>query len=244
MDMKQSSSWAMADSYDANLPDYMTEVYNWAYVDPKKVRWLDRNLVVRVLLFFNDQRLIRAYLNEIREGMKVWQVAHVYGDLVKRVADKVGSRGIFHLTDVTPVQIEHAQQKLADKPWCKVMRRDAADFFGEEGVDYDLICSFFLLHEVPENKKYQIVNRMLELLPKGGKAIFVDYGRPAKWQPIRYILKVVNRLLEPFAEALWNNEIKHYAREAEKFVWEKKTFFGGVYQCVTVRHKECRGFSK
>ena len=51
---------------------------------------LDRNIVVRILLFLNDQRLMRAYLNEITPGMKVWQVAHVYGDLVKRVAQKVG----------------------------------------------------------------------------------------------------------------------------------------------------------
>ena len=104
--------------------------------------------------------------------------------------------------------------------------------------DYDLICSFFLLHEVPEEKKYAIVNNMLKKLPKGGKAVFVDYHNPAKWQPVRYILLVVNHLLEPFAKALWDNEISHYAENAEQFVWEKKTFFAGVYQCVVVRHKD------
>lgn len=244
MDMKQIGSLAMADPYRENLPDYMLEVYGWAYVNPKKVRLLDRNVVVRILLFFNDQRLMRAYLNQVGEGMRVWQVAHVYGDLIRRVSDKVGSRGLFHLTDVTPIQIERAQRKLADRPWCKVIQSDAADFFGAEGAEYDVICSFFLLHEVPEYKKYQIVNRMLELLPEGGKAVFVDYGRPAQWQPIRYILKIVNRLLEPFAEDLWKNEVKHYARDAEQFIWEKKTFFGGVYQCVIVRHKDCKLLSQ
>ena len=59
------------------LPAYMSEVYDWAYVNPRYVRWLDRNIVVRVLLFANDQRLMRAYLNEIRPGSRVWQVAHV-----------------------------------------------------------------------------------------------------------------------------------------------------------------------
>jgi len=228
----------VSDPYYENLPAYMTEVYEWAYVNPKKVHFLDHNLIVRILLFFNDQRLMRAYLNEVREGMRVWQVAHVYGDLVKRVAQKVGPRGIFHLTDITLIQIEHAKQKLDDKPWCKVIRCDAGNFAGEEGIDYDLICSFFLLHEVPDEKKHQIVNHMLEKLPKGKKAIFVDYSNPSKWQPIRYILKLVNYLLEPFAKALWENEISYYAKNAEQFVWEKKTFFGGVYQCVTVRHKD------
>lgn len=236
--MAHDNTLTVVDPYYEGLPAYMTEVYGWAYVNPAKARLLDNNLVVRVLLFFNDKRLMRAYMNEIKEGMRVWQVAHVYGDLVKRVAEKIGPRGTFHLTDITPIQIELAKHKLADKPWCKVIRSDAADFAGEKGICYDLICSFFLLHEVPDDKKTEIVDHMLEKLPRGGKAIFVDYSNPAKLQPIRYILKHVNNLLEPFAEALWKNEISHYASKSEWFIWEKKTLFGGVYQCVTVRHKD------
>lgn len=233
---KNHSSLAIDPYYDG-VPAYMTEVYDWAYVDPKWVRALDHNWVVRVLLFLNDQRLMRAYLNEIKPGMRVWQLAHVYGDLDTRAAQKVGPKGAFHLTDVTPIQIEHGQRKLGGMEWTKVIRSDAASFAGEDKTKYDLICSFFLLHEVPEEKKYEIVNHMLNKLPKGSKAVFVDYHNPAKWQPIRYILKVVNHYLEPFAETLWKNEIQHYAAKASKFVWRKKTFFGGVYQCVVVEHK-------
>ena len=235
--MTKNHSSLVADPYYDGVPSYMTEVYDWAYVDPKWVRALDHDLVVRVLLFLNDQRLMRAYLNEIQPGMKIWQLAHVYGDLVQRVARKVGSHGQFHLTDVTPVQIEHGTRKLAGMDWTRVIRCDAADFQGVDSVSYDLICSFFLLHEVPEEKKFEIVENMLNRLPKGSKAVFVDYHNPAKWQPIRYILKIVNHFLEPFAEALWLNEIRHYAKDADRFSWRKQTFFGGVYQCVVVEHK-------
>ena len=69
---------------------------------------------------------MRAYLNEIKEGMRVWQIAHVYGDLVTRAAKKVGPKGLFHLTDVTPIQIEHGTRKLAGMDWAKVIRSDAA----------------------------------------------------------------------------------------------------------------------
>ena len=233
---KNHASLAIDPYYDG-VPAYMTEVYDWAYVDPKWVRVLDHIWVVRVLLFLNDQRLMRAYLNEIKPGMRVWQLAHVYGDLVTRAAQKVGSKGAFHLTDVTPIQIEHGHRKLSSMPWTKVIRSDAAAFAGVKSVDYDLICSFFLLHEVPDEKKHEIVNNLLEKLPKGSNAVFVDYHNPAKWQPIRYILKLVNHYLEPFAEALWNNELSSYAKNAERFTWRKKTFFGGVYQCVVVEHK-------
>lgn len=232
------TSSPVPDPYYDGVPRYMTEVYDWAYVDPRWVQALDRNLVVRILLFLNDQRLMRAYLDEISAGMKVWQVAHVYGDLVTRVADKVGPAGEFHLTDITPIQLEHGRNKLAGRGWAKVLRADAASFHGLGGKAYDLICSFFLLHEVPEEKKFEIVDNILSQLPQGSKAVFVDYHNPARWQPVRYILQLVNRYLEPFADALWNKEIRHYASQADRYTWQKRTFFGGVYQCVVVEHKK------
>lgn len=221
--------------YYEGVPEYMTEVYDWAYVDPNWVRALDRNIVVKVLLFLNDQRLMRRYLNHIQPGQRVWQLAHVYGDLVQRAAEKVGPHGEFHLTDVTPIQIEHGSEKLKQMPWAKVIRSDAAEFTPEGS--YDVICSFFLLHEVPDDKKREIVDHMLANLPVDGTAVFVDYHNPKRWQPIRYILNVVNHYLEPFANALWKNEISHYATKADDFTWEKETIFAGVYQCVTVKRK-------
>lgn len=218
------------------VPSYMSEVYDWAYVNPRKVRWLDRNIVVKTLLFLNDQRLMRAYLERIKPGMRVWQIAHVYGDLVSRAAHRVGANGCFHLTDITPVQIEHGQRKIGHLPWARVIRHDAAHFEGQ-GEPYDLICSFFLLHEVPEDWKHAIVDNMLSRLPTNGEALFVDYHKPNWWQPIGYILRVVNHYLEPFAKALWTREISSYASQPEQFSWHKRSIFGGVYQIVSVKRK-------
>lgn len=223
------------DNYYEGVPDYMVDVYDWAYVNPTKARLLDRNIVVKTLLFGNDQRMMRAYLNEVEPGMSVWQVAHVYGDLVSRVTQKVGPDGKFRLTDITPVQVEHSVSKLGRYPQAGVTRADAATYAGEE--DYDLVCSFFLLHEVPDDLKRRIVDNMLAKVPAHGKAVFVDYHGPAAWQPIGWLLKYVNRWLEPFAEALWRHEISEYATHADEFVWNKRTIFGGVYQIVIVTRK-------
>lgn len=221
--------------YYQDVPDYMLEVYDWAYVNPRHAAFLDRNIVVRVLLFGNDQRLMRAFLNRVRPGMKVWQVAHVYGDLVRRVADKVGGNGVFDLTDITPVQIEHANRKLQGVSQARVIQADACTHQGEH--EYDLITSFFLLHEVPDDKKRLIVDNMLSQLPKNSRALFVDYHRPAAWQPIGWLLRWVNAKLEPFAFSLWKHEIREFAKNADAFNWEKRTVFGGVYQVVEVTHK-------
>lgn len=218
------------------VPEYMREVYNWAYIEPSHVEKLDHNAVVRTLLFMNDQRMMRAYLDRIQPGMRVWQVAHVYGDLVRRAAEKCGPSGCFHLTDITPIQIAHGESKLRDLPWARTFRADARNFPGVD-APYDLICSFFLLHEVPDEWKHAIVDNMLRQMPENGEVLFVDYHRPAWWQPVGWLLKYVNRVLEPFAEALWKREIASFASQPERFAWEKRTLFGGVYQIVRVTRK-------
>ncbi len=219
------------------VPSYMHEVYDWAYVNPAWVRWLDHNVVVKTLLFGNDRRLMRRYLERIQPGMKVWQVAHVYGDLVRLAAERTGKHGAFHLTDVTPIQIAHGKHKIGHLPWAKVIREDAALHTSTAPHHYDLICSFFLLHEVPDDWKRRIVDNMLEQIPEHGEVLFVDYHRPSRWQPVRYILHWVNRLLEPFADALWQHEISYFASKANHFEWNKETIFGGVYQIVSARKK-------
>lgn len=213
------------------VPAYMHEVYDWAYVSPRWVERLDNNLVVKLLLFGNDRRLMRAYLARIKPGMRVWQVAHVYGDLVSQAAARCGTQGRFLLTDITPIQIEHGARKLKGVPQAGIVRADAAQF--SSGERFDLICSFFLLHEVPDAWKRQVVDNMLRQLPEGATALFVDYHRPAWWQPVRYILQAVNRLLEPFAASLWRREIASFATHPEHYAWTKSTLFGGVYQIVT-----------
>lgn len=220
------------------VPSYMREVYDWAYVNPAWVRWLDHNAVVKTLLFGNDRRLMRRYLSRIQPGMRVWQVAHVYGDLVRLAAERTGEHGAFDLTDVTPIQIAHGRRKVAHLPWARVIRDDAALHKPSGPEAYDLICSFFLLHEVPDDWKRRIVDNMLSQIPEHGEVLFVDYHRPSRWQPVRYILHWVNRLLEPFADALWQHEISHFASNASDFEWHKETIFGGVYQIVSARKKQ------
>ena len=217
------------------LPDYMANVYDWAYVNPRWVHWLDSNVVVKALLFGQDRRLMHAYLNSITPGMRIWQVAHVYGDLAQRAAQRCGLSGAFHLTDITPIQVTLGLKKLREMPWAYAFKSDAATFSGHGA--YDLICSFFLLHEVPDEWKRSIVDNMLKQLSAHGELLFVDYHRPAWWQPVRLILKVINRRLEPFADSLWQHDIAHFASHAEQYTWSKRTIFGGVYQIVRVARK-------
>jgi hypothetical protein len=101
------------DPYYDGVPAYMTEVYDWAYVDPKWVRALDHNWVVRVLAVFErsatDARLSQRNQGRharLATGACLWRSGDACGA-------ESGAKGAFHLTDVTPIQIEHGTRKLA-----------------------------------------------------------------------------------------------------------------------------------
>ena len=219
-------------SQSVAVPAYLSEVYTWAYLAPANVEMLDRSIVVDVLLFGNARRLMRGAIAEIEPGQKVLMAAHVYGDFVNRLADRVGPDGTLDIIDVAPIQVEHAQRKVGHLAHVTVRQADAAM---PGGGPYDVVVCFFLLHEVPDGKKRAIMDALLDQLAPGGKAVFVDYHDPHKLHPIRYLLQVVNRLLEPFALALWDHELSAFKSKPDRFSWEKKTYFGGVYQKTIVR---------
>jgi len=211
------------------IPDYLQAVYTWAYIDPTNVRLLDRPSVVTVILFGNYRRLRRACLSEIEPGQRVFQAAHVYGNLIPDLARKIGSTGQLDVVDVVPVQVARCRSKLRGLAHASVRLADAS----EPGAGgYDVVSSFFLLHEIPDDVKRSVVDALLARTGPGGKVVFVDYHQPSRWHPLRELMRRVNGWLEPFAESLWHHDIRTFARDADGFRWEKQTFFGGLYQKV------------
>lgn len=212
------------------VPAYLQETYSWAYLSPLGRRVFDHPLVVSGILWGNIGRLIRATCAEIEAGSRVLQTACVYGDFSIRLAEAVGADGTLEVIDVAPIQVEHCRSKLMAYPNATVRRRDAAT--PDLGV-FDAACAFFLLHEVPEAYKARIVRSVLASVAPGGKAVFVDYHAPVRLHPLRPVMALVFRLLEPYATALWAREIASYAGGlAGGFEWRKQTYFGGLYQKV------------
>jgi hypothetical protein len=92
-----------------------------------------------------------------------------------------------------------------------------------------VVCTSDNLYE--KAQKYRTKNIIKSLKPDG-KAIFIDYNLPSHYNPLKYFIRAFNRLYQPFAEALWKNNIKDLAPNAETCSWSKQTYFGGIYQKV------------
>ena len=221
----------------AVLPAYLERTYGWAYLRPASVALLDRDLVVSCILWGQAGRLLRMAIAELPPGARVLQPACVYGGFSRRVAARVGPRGWLDVCDIAPIQVENCRRKLAPLANCRVMRRNAGEPL--PGI-YDAVLCFFLLHELPAGWKRRVMAALLGAVRPGGKAIFVDYHRPRPLHPLRWPMRALFALLEPFAEELWRYELRELAppAAADRFRWSKTTCFGGLYQMVVARRTD------
>jgi len=212
----------------AAIPDYLQEVYHWAYLNGRNARLLDREFIVTAILWGNSKRLRQAVLAEVVAGCNVLQVAHVYGSLIPELAKQIGEGGTLTVIDIAPLQVSLCQRKLEGFLNTHVHVADASEL--GSGKTFELVNCFFLLHEVPDSLKAKIVNAVLSQVELKGKAIFVDYNRPHKWHPLRGLMRLIFRHLEPFAESLFYTNVEDMAASTSNFAWRKRTIFGGLYQ--------------
>lgn len=217
------------------IPEYLIKTYSWAYLRPVSLLLFDNPVVLSIILWGNLPRLVETTCQEFAPGQRVLQAANAYGPLSQELARVVGPGGALEVIDIAPLQVEHCARKLAEFPHAQARQADAA---APGGGVYDGVCCFFLLHEVPDDYKRAVVDALLAAVPKGGKVVFVDYHRSIDWHPLRGIMHLVFRWLEPFAFGLLDREIEAFASDAAAFSWSKETYFGGLYQkVVAVRRR-------
>ena len=221
----------VAGQLQPGIPAYLEKTYWWAYLRPASIRIFDKMPVVSAILWGQYKRLCNAVLTQIRRDDRVLQLACVYGDLSERIAHKIGIDGRLDVVDIAPIQIGNLRDKLDGLPQVAPRIGNAAD---PQPDQYDRVLCFFLLHELPDPLKSQVVNAALDAVLPGGQAIFVDYARPAAWHPLRPVMAIVFALLEPFARAMWRKPIRALVGERPGFVWQRTSSFGGLYQTVLV----------
>ena len=218
------------------LPAYLQQVYWWAYLHPAAVRIFERQWLVNLILWGNFARLRDVALDEIGHSIRgdVLQVACVYGNFTERLVQRLEPTGRLDVVDVAPVQLENLKQKLNGAPRIGLHLQDSTRLRFAD-ASYDCVVLFFLLHEQPEDVRVQTIAQALRVVKPGGKVVFVDYHRPGRINPFRYIMTAILKTLEPFAMDLWRKDITEWLPDRGRALKvEKETFFGGLYQKVVV----------
>jgi SAM-dependent methyltransferase len=227
---------APAASAGPGIPDYLEKTYHWAYLDPRNAKYLDHEWVVKTILWWQHRRLEQAVFAEIEPGQHVLQSACVYGDFSKLLAEHVGPEGKLEIVDVAEVQVSNCRQKLAGLSHASVRHENVLHLRNET---VDVVCCYFLMHEMPNDYKRGVAAVLLNSVRPGGKVVFVDYHKPHWAHPIKPVTSLVFDTLEPYAKDLWRTEIRSFAGNDPRFTWRKETYFGGLFQkVVATRNKE------
>jgi len=218
------------------VPGYLQKVYWWAYVHPNAVRVFERDWLVNLILFGNYAALRDAALEALGPLIpgRTLQVACAYGDLTPRLLERIAGDGELHVIDVLPIQLDNLRCKLPHDTRVSLYQRDSAAL-GFADASYDQVLVFFLLHEQPESVRRRTLAEACRVVKPGGRVVIVDYHGPTHWNPVRHPLRALLKRLEPYADDLWQNEIRSFLPEDVSFSRiDKQTYFGGLYQKVVL----------
>ena len=220
------------------IPDYLQETYWWAYLHPKTMGFFEKEWVVNLILWGNMKRLTRAVTDEfeVAHGSRVLQVACVYGQFSNRLARHLKkTESTLNIVDVAAIQIQNARKKLAENDNVELHHQDSTMMsFATDSFDETVV--FFLLHEQPEDARRKTIAEALRVTKPGGRLVFVDYHGPKKSNPMRYVMKPILAVLEPFAMDLWREELPaFFPHEVRPEQIQSEFYFDGLYQKVTVQ---------
>lgn len=222
--------------WSGSVPSYLQDNYWWAYVHPRAVRFWERQWLINLILFGNLVRLRDAALDDLGQSIsgRTLQVACVYGDFTVKFAERIAPGSTLDVVDVLPIQLQNLRRKLPPSAPVTLHHADSTALGFSDAI-FDQVVVFFLLHEQPPGVREQTVKEAIRVLKPGGKLLFVDYHRPVRWHPLRFVLlEPILRVLEPFSMGLWNHEISEWLpRTARPRQTRKETYYGNLYQKVT-----------
>jgi ubiquinone/menaquinone biosynthesis C-methylase UbiE len=218
------------------IPRYLDEVYSWAYGTPRAVSVFEREWLVNAILFGNYARLRDAALDDLGavvHGITL-QVACVYGNLTSRLLARLAPDARLEIVDILPIQLANLREKLpADERVTLRQVNASALAYGDASVDQLLL--FFLLHEQPEAVRRATLAEAMRVVRPGGRIVIVDYHRPWRWHPLRGLMRMVFRRLEPYAIDLWTHALEEFMpRDLAPASLARETYFGGLYQKVVI----------
>ncbi len=214
------------------IPEYLRQVYGWAYVHPRAVRLFERSWLVNLILFGNYARLRDAALAEMGATLRgrILQLACVYGNLTVKLYRRLEADAQLDVVDILPIQLRNLGRKLPADARVALVHGDAS-LLSCPDASYDQVLLFFLLHEQPRRVRSSTLAEAMRVVRPGGKIVVVDYHRPVAWHPLRPLMRAVFRRLEPFAMDLWTHEIGEFMPDLlQPASWSKETYFGGLYQ--------------
>jgi ubiquinone/menaquinone biosynthesis C-methylase UbiE len=146
----------------------------------------------------------------------------------------VTGRGFLDIVDVLPIQLRNVRAKLPLQAPVRLLNMNA-DHLDLPSNHYDLVTTFFLLHEVPDDVRRKILEEALRVLKPGGRFIVTEFSKPMWWNPFRYLWAIFLTIFEPFALDMWRIDLAEMLPQtARGYRLDQTRYFGGLFQRTVI----------
>lgn len=179
------------------------------YSDMRLIRLVDFQPIIAAILLFQYDRLVSIITRGLRRmdlrGRPVLITSCAFGNVMPRVAQAAlqAGAGRVQVVDIIDNELLHAQRKMQDlAERVEYHRGDAAALNLPDGsVDANVI--FFLLHELPHERKGEVLAEACRVLAPGGKLFLAEFHRP-HLSVLRALSWTYFKVFEPLGLALWS----------------------------------------
>ncbi|NQU56648.1 MAG: class I SAM-dependent methyltransferase [Rhodospirillales bacterium] len=191
------------------IPLYLARHYWWAYLWPFAVWFFDHQPIINAILFGQYGKLMRATMTRLKDAdhTNTLQLTCVYGELTPNLIETI-SPAPLHITDAAVVQLELAKSKASSEGALLASRMNAEQL-GYRDDSFSTVVLFFLLHEMPEEARINVLSECMRVIPVGGVLLVTEYAPlPTKhllyrFPPSRWLIT----RLEPFLDGFWREDI-------------------------------------
>lgn len=191
------------------VPGYLARHYWWAYLWSAAVWFFDHQPIINAILFGQYRKLMLATMARLRNAPdeRVLQLTCVYGKLTPKLIETVSPKSL-HIADVAMIQLEHAKNKSPRENALLAARMNAEQLAYKDD-SFSTLVLFFLLHEMPEEARINVLSECMRMIPAGGVLLMTEYAPlPAKhplyrFPPSRWLIC----RLEPFLDGFWRDDV-------------------------------------
>tara|TARA_R110002110_G_scaffold59726_1_gene168692 strand:- start:179 stop:919 length:741 start_codon:yes stop_codon:yes gene_type:complete len=190
-------------------PLYLARNYWWAYLWPVAVWFFDHQPIINAILFGQYGKLMRMTMARLRNApnKNILQLTCVYGELTPKLIESVSPMPL-HIADVAMVQLKLAKSKAPGVDALLAVRLNAEQLAYRDD-SFSTVVIFFLLHEMPEEARVNVLSECMRVIPTGGVLLVTEYAP----LPTRHVLYrfppsrwLITRL-EPFLDGFWRDDI-------------------------------------
>lgn len=222
-----------------------TSYIYWIYKSRFLIWLTDHQSVVFLVLLGNYNKMVGdviAIANALpARDKEILQVGCAFGNLSERILMECTNTKKVVITDIIKNELDNSRDKV--KALCGAIRYEFiegdATQLPQSDRSFDCVIGFFLLHELPYEKKITALTEAARVLKPGGKIIFGEFHKP-----YARILKVFGIFFfgafEPYAKEMWGLFDPHKVLcESTNNSWKftQKTYLFGNYQVMVAEKK-------